>query len=347
MTLVFSFSVGLSSLSAKTIETFYGPMEVSDPLFLDLLESKAVQRLKHIDQSGISRYFDNIPAFSRYDHSLGVFYILDRFKASKEEMAAGLLHDVSHTAFSHLGDVIFDFDQRKHSDSYQDSIHFWFMNRMGLKPIIEKHNLTLMDVMHKNSHFKTLEQPLPDVCADRLEYNLQTGYLFNLITKEEITEILSDIDFKDNIWFFHTPKVAKKFANLSLYFTENFWGSEENAFLYKLGSDVIKRALNLKILTTDDVHFSIDTDILEKLRRQNDFMIHQILKKCSSFEKHYSKGTKTHHNYYIQPKFRGINPWVKINKQLYRLTSLDHGFASEYLRVKNKMSCGLYLIEND
>jgi HD superfamily phosphohydrolase len=96
------------SCHARIVETFLGPVEENNPVVLKLLDSKAIQRLKLIDQSGPTAYFlKNFRRFSRYDHSLGVYALLKRYNASQEEQIAGLLHDASHTAFSHIGDWIF------------------------------------------------------------------------------------------------------------------------------------------------------------------------------------------------------------------------------------------------
>lgn len=325
------------------LETLYGTVTIKDDVIIELLESDGVQRMKAIDQSGIVRYFNLTPPFSRYDHSIGVYYLTRLFSDSLNEQIAALLHDVSHTAFSHLGDMIFDHDETKHSDSYQDSIHYWYLNKSDIKPILQKHNLSIMDVMHKQSDFNALEQPLPDICIDRLEYNLHTGYIYNLITKEDIKTILSDIKFNGDKWYFKSLAVAKKFASLSLHFTENLWAADWNNGIYRMTAQAFKRALNLKILTFDDLHFSNDLTVLEKVQKHKDPIIESIFKKCAEHEKYISQGTVTDHNFHIQPKFRGINPWIKVDSNYYRLTSLDHEFAKEYVRVKKKVRTGHYL----
>ncbi len=325
------------------LETLYGKIPVKDELILDLLESDAIQRMKHVDQSGITHYYGHVPAFSRYDHSIGVYHLTKMFSNSSNEQAAALLHDVSHTVFSHLGDMIFDHDDTENLDSYQDSIHYWFLNKANIKSILQKHNLTIMDIMHKRPEFNALEQSLPDVCIDRLEYNLHTGYICNLITKDDIKTILSDIVFDGERWYFKTPKIAKKFASLSLYFTENIWGSGWHLGIYRIAAQAFKRALNLKLLNFDEMHFSTDNKVLAKLKEKQDPSIDLLFKKCADYKQHISKGSLQDHNFHIKPKFRGINPWIKIDDGFYRLTAVDHEFAKEYIRVKTLMQAGHYL----
>jgi HD superfamily phosphohydrolase len=94
-------------LDATQIQTFYGSSEVEEPVLLELIESPAFQRLKYIHQYGVAYYTTHSEEYTRYDHSLGVFAILRAKNCSLEEQIAGLLHDVSHTTFSHAGDWIF------------------------------------------------------------------------------------------------------------------------------------------------------------------------------------------------------------------------------------------------
>ena len=74
---------------------------------MPVINSDVMQRLKDIDQSGAARYLGvKLPAFSRYEHSVGVYALLKKAGALKKEQVAGLLHDASHTVFSHVGDYI-------------------------------------------------------------------------------------------------------------------------------------------------------------------------------------------------------------------------------------------------
>jgi HD superfamily phosphohydrolase len=340
--LLFCISL-IACLESKelSLESIYGTIQISDPLILDLLETSSMQRMVDIDQHGIYYFRKESPTFNRYQHSIGVYYLLKRYKTSLIEQAAGLVHDISHTIFSHLSDIIYNHDEKL--ISYQDSIHYWYLNKINLKKILDKYNYTVNDLLFKNGTYSGLDQPLPDICADRLDYNLETGYVFNFITKEDIQMILNDLSFKNNRWFFNTPSIAKKFASLSLYFTENFWGSDWNTVIYKLSASAFQRGLNFKVITFDDLHFSTDKVILDKLKNQKDSVIDSYLKKCCNHTHHYTKGTKENHNYSFFPKFRGINPWVKVENQFFRLTSLDLDFSLDYQRVKQAMNQGFYL----
>src|SRR3990167_3900982 len=84
----------------------YGNFQINEPVILELLKSKLVLRLKGISQFGVPDKYHYIKGFSRYEHSVGVMILLRILGASLEEQVAGLLHDVSHTAFSHIVDWV-------------------------------------------------------------------------------------------------------------------------------------------------------------------------------------------------------------------------------------------------
>ena len=167
-----------------TTETIWGSAVVENPLTRALLKSPAMERIKHIDQSGPLVYFGLAPEYRRYDHCVGVWDLVRRFGGSDQEQAAALLHDASHTVFSHVADHLFHGREKEHS--YQDEIHLWFLEKMGIEKILKEHGIDDISILNPdNPDYRRLEQPSPGLCADRIEYLLHTGILFEKLTKEE------------------------------------------------------------------------------------------------------------------------------------------------------------------
>ncbi|MFB6227516.1 MAG: HD domain-containing protein [Halobacteriales archaeon] len=76
---------------------------------LDLLDTPAVQRLRHVKQLGTVELVYPAANHTRFEHSLGVYHLASRAldhlgiegTAARHVRAAALLHDVGHTPYSH------------------------------------------------------------------------------------------------------------------------------------------------------------------------------------------------------------------------------------------------------
>ena len=323
------------------LKTIYGNYEIKEPL-VELINTKTIQRLKKISQRGATEYSNPYETFiSRYDHSIGVLVLLIKYNADISTQIAGLLHDASHTVFSHVGDFLFKNKDHKHS--YQDKIHEWFLKKQGIDKILHKQGFLLEEILHKSGHHKILEQDLPDICIDRLEYNLSSGLQEKLIKTNDIKDILNNLIFKNEKWFFTDIEIAKKFAKIPLYMTEKEWASPFNIFSYAKLAKALKKAIELKIINNDDIHFSTDDIIWNKLKHLNNTEILQNLDKVINPEKYIKLSDKNNHDKLLYGKFRGIDPLVKTNDGLSKLTELDTEFAKKYQNIKSLIHSGWYV----
>lgn len=331
------------NIQAEIIHSIFGDVDESNPVVHKLIDSKAMQRLKHIDQSGPEGYFsDNFPMFSRYDHSVGVYALLKRYNVSSEEQIAGLMHDASHTVFSHLADLIFQHGSDR-KDSYQDNIHNWFLSKMGVEQILAPYNLTLENISPKNPNFHALEQPFPDMNADRIEYNLHTGLVFSDISDNDVREILDSLRYENNKWYFTDIRSAKKFAKLSTYYTKVFWGNPHNVALYTAAAAAVQHAINTKLINSDELHFGIDEEIVAKLRQSRDPILQELVKVMSKIEQYYTSTGPENYDIYQPVKMRGIDPLVMQQDKLYRLSKLSIDFKNELDLTQQYAQRGVYI----
>lgn len=102
-------------------DAVYGEISISHPLVVKLINSPPLQRLKSIDMAGYSKGFYPGTRQSRFEHSIGVFHLLSIHGASLEECVHGLLHDVSHTVFSHAVDYALEAGCGEKQD-FQDNV---------------------------------------------------------------------------------------------------------------------------------------------------------------------------------------------------------------------------------
>src|SRR5450759_5260443 len=94
----------------------YGDVAIDDPQVLDLIACPTFQRLKGVKQAGPSAFAFPFKTVTRHEHSLGVYLLLRRLGADRREQVAGLLHDISHTAFSHAVDFLVSSDEQDHHE---------------------------------------------------------------------------------------------------------------------------------------------------------------------------------------------------------------------------------------
>lgn len=353
-TAVFVFVVIIGLLASHqtkskgiTVDTIYGSFDVEEPILLDLIACRGVQRLKGVHQYGVLRYATPMEEYSRYDHSVGVFALLRKFDCSVAEQVAGLLEDTSHTAFSHVADFVFD--HHSFDTSYQDDIHGWYLRNSGIAGILEKYGYSVDKVHPRNGQLIALEQPLPAMCADRIEYNLQGGLRRGLLTQDEVDTLLRDLRYDEPHWYFTSVASAKKLARVSLNMTENVWGSAWGLLIYTWASDALKHALKTNRITHDDFHFSTDDAIWQRLIDSQDPVITERMNRILNFEKLFRHCDPSEQDVYVRGKFRGIDPLVKTTSGLKRLTLIDADYRKEYETVQAVMKRGwsLKVIETD
>lgn len=325
-------------LCSREIETFYGIIEVDEPVLLELIDSPPLQRLKLIHQYGVSYYTTHREEYNRFDHSIGVFTILRMKGASLEEQIAGLLHDVSHTAFSHVGDWIFG-KENKEKD-YQTQIHSHYLRQSGLEKILNKYQITSDEILPKEELFPRLENALPNLCADRIDYNIQGAYHQGFLTKEEALTLFKDLQFKDKCWVSSKIELVKKITKFSLFMTLNCWGSAENYVTSRWLADAILRGIEIKLLTYDDIHFGTDQEIWDLLLYSDDPTIYQKMGMIFNASLYFSLVDPLNAHLIVKSKFRGINPWIIVEGTSHRLTELDSEIKKEYLQIKQLMENG-------
>jgi len=236
----------------------YGKMELPE-VFSDLLKTDALKRLSGVHQSGAIFLVNPDICHSRLEHSIGVAMLIRMLGGSELEQIAGLLHDISHTAFSHVGDYVFD-----HTDEdYHEKIFAEVLCKSEVPDVMLKYGYNINQILY--GKFDILEQPLPLLCADRLDYTLRDGIHGGIISRQRAREFLTAIVLKDG-------KIAVNVENEVSWINEVFEKLNNELFklplhLYANGkmAELIKKFLNKGILVESDM-FKTDTMLLNKIR---------------------------------------------------------------------------------
>lgn len=326
------------------LTTLYGTTHIHEPVLIALIKHPAFERLKHIRQYGVMHYARSEPEFTRYQHSLGVFFITRLYGASLEEQIDALLHDVSHTVFSHVGDSLFKSDYRTGGkQAYQDTIHEWYLKETGIIDLLITYGYEhACDNATKELH-RCFDQRLPDLCADRIEYNLTGGYIDGMLTKATIAAIMNSLYFVDGQWFFSDITHARMFAQVSLQLTETRWGACWSAYIDHHAACALKRAYELGIISIDEIHFSTDAVIWQKLLSCNDAIINHHLTSLVNYQQLCCVCNQHESDSYVHGKFSGTDPFIATDNGYKRLTELDLEYKQEYIRLKMAIAPGWYI----
>jgi len=225
----------------KYQDRIYGAIEINEPIILDLIDSPSIQRMKGVSQHGYFEPYFPGTAYSRFEHSLGVFVLLKKFKAPLLEQIAGLLHDVSHTVFSHVADYIFS-NGSEENQNFQDDCFKEFIEKSEIPEILKKHKINCKDILD-DTKFPLKEKKLPDLCADRIDYFFRDLKATNKATQKEIDKFINNLTITDSLWIFKDKDLAKKYTYLFLETNNWFWSGLESAVMLKTTGNLVNMLL--------------------------------------------------------------------------------------------------------
>jgi hypothetical protein len=246
----------------KYIDKVYGNFEITESVILELINSPTLQRLKEIDQAGyLEPYFPGT-AYSRFEHSMGDYLLLKMYGSTTEEQIAGLIHDVSHSAFSHCIDyVLKDGSEKEHN--HQDNIFDEYVKKSEIPGILNKYNFNL-DYILNDKNFPLKENDLPDLCSDRIDYSLRTAVAFKEIENGKF--FIDNLATNNGSWVFKDFECAKKYAELFLKLNTNYYTGIESAVMFYTVSDYLRYALSKGYILETDLYLS-DKIVLSKIQQ--------------------------------------------------------------------------------
>lgn len=312
-------------------DKIYGEFEIIKPVLQDLINSRAMARLQKINQYGTWVYFDPKFNTTRFEHSMGVFYICQKFGASLAEQIAALLHDVSHTAFSHVVDFVFG---SAGSQDYAENLEEEFVAKTEIPEILRRYGFDYKKIHDDKNKYSILERPSPALCADRLDYFLRDGTLYGKISIEDAKKILSDIIFTGKELVFLNRDTAYFTARKFMAMAE-MWSSPIQSAMYRELAEAIKAAMTAGILTENDL-FTDDEAVMQKMRDAN-------LPEIQSHLKYISPGTiavSDPEGMHIKTKVRFIDPSVIFSGKASRLSILNPDFGREIDEFSKNLSDG-------
>jgi HD superfamily phosphohydrolase len=238
----------------------YGTHQIQEPILIETLQSVALQRLQGIHQGGAAFLVRAGRDTSRYDHSVGVMLLIRILGGSVPEQLAGLLHDISHTAFSH----VVDYALGNRTEDFHEQHFETIMERFAIPALLQRYGLSMTDIIPLEQ-WPLLEQEMPDLCADRIDYTLRDLLHIGYIDSPSIQRFLSQLQA-------HKGKVVCRSLAAALWFTEQYARLILELFLHPVElfasqqlAEALRIALTNDILQEDDL-FLQDDALLARLQ---------------------------------------------------------------------------------
>jgi hypothetical protein len=299
-------------------DVVYGQATITEPVLIDLINAPSVQRLKKISQYGIPDHYYHLKNYSRYEHSLGVMILLRNLGVSLDEQVAGLLHDVSHLAFSHVIDFLYG-QGKKGIEDHQDSIHAGFINKTEIPDILKHHGFAVQRIFSYDD-YPILEKNQPELCADRVDFALREFQ--HWLNPKIVASCVTNLKVYKHQLVFGSLEAAYLFGLNYLELQTRHWGSYEAMMRYYLFSEALRQALDNKEINKDDF-LKTEQPIIQHLEKSPDPAIQKILHQLENRELPVLPAL---HNKKIYKKFRFVDPPVLLGKDLKKLSSIKPDF---------------------
>lgn len=319
----------------KIIDEIYGEFLIEGVLE-ELIHSPPVQRLKGVYQGGASYWVNEKWDVTRYEHSIGVMLLIRKLGGSLEEQIAGLLHDVSHTAFSHVIDYVLDYT----NEDYHETIYHRIITESEIPRILSQHGLDYKPIVLDYSNWSLLERQAPELCADRIDYTLRDMYRYGNITKEEIDIFLNRLIINDGKIFVNDIQAAEWFVRTYYEEVIDFFMHPLNIYGYDAVTKTLRGALDKQIITLNTL-LGTDQEVMDILRASSDAEVSDLLRRIHRDV--IVKENKAEYHLHRKIKARLIDPSVLQDDRLIPSSELSAEVRTMNENAKRKAEEGTYV----
>lgn len=241
---------------------------------------------------------------TRYEHSLGVYLLLKRLGVEPIEQVAGLLHDISHTAFSHAVDFVFASEEQDHHERLKPE----FLEREDLKTALAALGFVPRE-FYDDSVFPLLERPIPWLCADRLDYFFRDSLACNVTTEAWVNDALNALTVIGQTIAFDDVRIARDAVEFFAVMNRDWWASPTESYIYNEFADALREAFRLKVLDRKGL-LGDDAGVLEQLRSAHSPLIDEKLAHIAEVRSERLIGYVER----VSPKMRWLDPPVMVEE---------------------------------
>jgi len=260
--------------------------------------------------------------------------IIWNFTDDRKQTLAWLVHDVSHSVFSHVGDfVLWDVEEQEASEQYITQLLQWdeiVMQELSKLDI----KLSEIDDYEK---YPIADNHWPQLAADRLEYNLSSWIAMWFREISQIKKIYQNISVMINeygnqeLWF-SDQYIAEDFWLLSIENDHISFSAPRSIVSMSFIADIIKKMLLNKELGHMDLYSLQDKDVIDMMNNSPDEQVRNMWKyytQFSEFELHSSKPNMQKYSVSSKCKRRFVDPLISTQQWIVRLSKVSETFTQK------------------
>ncbi|MGH2623683.1 MAG: HD domain-containing protein [Sphingobacterium sp.] len=289
----------------KYVDKIYGAFEFSG-VIEEIIKTNVFQRLKKIHQGGPIFLTNPKVNHTRFEHSIGVMLIIKKLGGTLEEQIAGLIHDISHTAFSHLIDYVLEID----GEDYHEKRYSVVLKDSELNAVLEKYHLDGARFMDLEK-FSILEYPLPYLCADRIDYTLRDMFQIEEISLKKIAWFINGLENFNNRIVLKSKDYGLWFQEKYNFLTAAYFEGADNVAINIIMRKIIRDCLEKGIIEEKDF-YEDDFYLIDKINKVFDLI--QRIDEIRDTELK-SKNLKI--------KKRTVDPEIIVKNQILKLSELN------------------------
>ena len=212
---------------------------------------------------------------SRYDHSLTVALLTWKLTGDIKATLAGLFHDISTPCFSHVIDYMNkDYDKQESTEEKTEEI---IRSDTYLLKCLEEDNI-LVDEIIDFKRYSIVDLDRPMLCADRLDGVILTGLMWTKsLSIDDVRRIISDLLVVTNEFgkleiAFKTKEIAELVLQTS-ELIDVYCHSNEDNYMMELLAKITKRAVDLRLISYDELFLLDEDEIFMKFDSSTDVML--------------------------------------------------------------------------
>jgi HD superfamily phosphohydrolase len=245
------------------------------------------------------------------------------------EQIAALLHDVSHTAFSHVIDyVVADHDEQ----SYHEEIKESYLAKTELPHLLAEFGYDWHDFLDEEA-FPLLEQPAPRLCADRVDYFLRDAKGLGLAAQTDIEWIIQSLVVNHGRIATNSVAAAQWLGSTYMQADDASWANFREVGLYEVTARAIRRGLEINLIQEADFLLT-DEPFWHKLQQSDDAQLNEWLSLISAETEFV--WDEDNPAFRVSTKLRAIDPDVVIAGELRPLSTLDPHFKQQRTAYLNR-----------